>query len=99
MVEAADAAGALRLARGRPDLVLLDIALPDGSGLEVCRRLKADAATAGAPVLLLTGPAQATERAAPEAGAAGCIAKPFRPSELISQIRGVLGRPAPLPSR
>ncbi len=99
VIEAADAAGALRLAGSRPDLVLLDIALPDASGLEVCRRLKADAATAGAPVVLLTGLAQATERAALEAGASGCIAKPFRPSELISQIRAVLGQPAPFPSR
>jgi DNA-binding response OmpR family regulator len=100
VAEAGDAAGALRLARTGPDLVLLDIALPDASGLEVCRQLKAAPATTATPVLLLTGLAQAPERqAAREAGAAGCIAKPFRPSELISQIRDVLGRPAALPSR
>jgi CheY-like chemotaxis protein len=100
ILEAADGAGALRQARSHPDLVLLDIALPDINGLEVCRRLKADPSTAGTPVLLLTGLAQPSDRrAARDAGAVGCIEKPFRPADLVSHIADVLRRQAAAPSR
>ncbi len=52
--EAASGEEALRLAAGRPDLVILDVKMPDMSGYEVCRRLKADPATASMPVLHLS---------------------------------------------
>lgn len=100
VLEAADGAGALRQARSHPDLVLLDIALPDISGLEVCRRLKADPDTAGTPVLLLTGLAQPSDQRSIRAvGAAGCIEKPFSPADLLSHIAGALRRQAAAPSR
>src|SRR5579884_2214917 len=51
VVEAATGAEALRLAADRPDLILLDVNLPDLDGFEVCRRLKADPATAAIPIL------------------------------------------------
>jgi PAS domain S-box-containing protein len=57
VVEAASGDEALRLVRDQPDIVLLDVNLPDLSGLEVCRRIKADPATAGIPVLHLTATA------------------------------------------
>ena len=92
LLEAADGPSALETARReRPDLVLLDIALPQLSGTEVCRRLKEAPATAGIPVLLLTGMIQqAKQGAAQAAGAQGCIEKPFNPRTLTTQIAELL---------
>jgi CheY-like chemotaxis protein len=91
-VEAADGIQALDLAaRAHPALVLLDLALPRMDGLEVCRRLRADARTARTPLLLITGlAAEADERAARAAGAQGLLTKPFRPAELEAKIRRAL---------
>src|SRR5438132_574534 len=55
VVEAATGREALRLLGGKPDLVLLDVQLPDLSGFEVCARLRADPATAPIPVLMVSG--------------------------------------------
>ncbi len=92
LIEAADGLSALQAAqRDRPDLILLDIALPGLSGLEVCRRLKEDPATAATSILLLTGYVQQTEReAADRLGARGCIAKPFSPAALVTQVEEAL---------
>ncbi len=100
LLEAVDGASALEAARSRrPDLILLDIALPRLSGLEVCRRLKEDPATAIMPVLLLTGLAQQAERrAADDVGAQGLIAKPFSPAALVQQIADTLHARAALTS-
>ena len=94
VLEAADGVSALELARReRPDLMLLDIALPALNGLEVCRRLKEDPATAATPIFLLTGFVQQAERdAAVEAGGQGFIAKPFSPAVLVAQIDDALRR-------
>ena len=96
LLEAADGLSALRCAQHeRPDLILLDIALPALSGLEVCQRLRDDPATAATPVFLLTGYVQQAEREAAErAGARGFIAKPFSPAALVAQVEEAL-RPAP----
>lgn len=97
LIEASDGLSALQVALSeRPDVVLLDIALPRLSGLEVCRRLKEDPATASAPVLLITGLVQEAERqAAEEVGAQAFIAKPFSPAALVSQVEdALLRRPA-----
>ncbi len=101
ILEAVDGPSALDLARGgRPDLVLLDIALPGLSGLEVCRQLNDDPATASMPILLLTGLVQQAERqAAAEVGAQGFIAKPFSPAALVGQIEDTLRRRAAIASR
>ena len=101
VLEAADGPSALQMAQSRrPDLVLLDIALPRLSGLEVCRRLKEDAATAATPVLLLSGLVQQTERRAAEGvGAQGFIAKPFSPATLVERIDDALHRRAAVASR
>ena len=92
IVDAADGEHGLAIARcERPDLVLLDVALPRMSGLEVCARLKRDPATAAIPILLLSGLVQEPERrAAAEAGADGFIAKPFSPAALVAQIEETL---------
>ena len=99
--EAADGISALQLAvRERPDLILLDVALPGLSGLEVCRRLKENAATASIPVLLITGVLQQAERpVAVDAGAQGVIAKPFNPASLVAQIEEALRQRASIASR
>ena len=90
---AADATEGLRsCSHGKPDLVLLDVNLPDGNGIDVCRRIKADERLRHIPVLLMTGEAVAVENCVEgiEAGAEDYIRKPFGPAELVSRIKGVL---------
>jgi two-component system phosphate regulon response regulator PhoB len=85
---------AITLARERrPDLVLLDVAMPGLDGYEVTRRLRADAATSGTPVVLLTARAQVKDVIEGfEAGANDYVTKPFRPDELRTRLHAVLGR-------
>ncbi len=87
-------AEALKIAmRERPDLVLLDIHLPDVSGIEVCRRLKADPQTSAIPVVFHSGTADASaSQATREAGAAAFLTYPIEPIHLFSVIRGCLAR-------
>ena len=98
VLEAADGVSALRLlASGeRPDLVLLDIALPHLNGIEVCRRLRREPPTSSTPVLLLTGLPDRGDQDAVEAGAHGCLTKPFSPAQLISLVDDAL-RLTPVP--
>jgi two-component system alkaline phosphatase synthesis response regulator PhoP len=80
------------IAAQRPDLVFLDVMMPGRSGLDVCRALRADPATAGAHVVLLTAKGQATDREAGlAAGANDYLTKPFDPDALLALARGVLG--------
>jgi phosphate regulon transcriptional regulator PhoB len=90
-------AEALRKARERvPDLVVLDLMLPELGGLEVCRRLRADAATATVPVIMLTAKAEEVDRVVGlEMGADDYVAKPFSPKELVARVRAVLRRARP----
>ena len=94
LLEAADGVGALEIAqRRRPDLIVLDVALPQLNGLEVCRRLKQNPATAAVPVFLLTGFIQDEQRReGARAGVEAFIAKPFSPVALADQIAGALKR-------
>ncbi|HSF24783.1 MAG TPA: response regulator [Blastocatellia bacterium] len=93
MFEAATGSDALRLVREvRPQLVLLDVKLPDISGHEVCRRLKDDPSTASIPILEIS--ASFTTRrdrvAGLESGADAYLAKPVEPDELVATIRALL---------
>ncbi len=91
--EAGTGAEALRAAVGeQPDLVLLDVGLPDDDGYAVCRRLKADPATAAVPVLLLSARGSRTEERVHglEGGADGYLAKPADPAELVAQVKALL---------
>jgi PAS domain S-box-containing protein len=85
-------AEALRLARQHPALVILDVQLPDLSGFEVCRRIKADANTASIIVLHLSGHFISSEdrSAGLEGGADGYLVKPVSPRELIAHVRALL---------
>ncbi len=94
VLDAPDGASALELlARGeRPDLILLDIALPGMNGLDLCRRLRNEPATAAIPVLLLTGLPR-ERRIADQAGATGVIGKPFSPTTLGEAVDRALRQP------
>lgn len=85
---------ALRLAREhRPELIVLDLMLPEMTGEEVCRRLKQEPDTTGIPVLMLTAKAGPNERIAGlEIGADDYLAKPFSPRELVLRVQAVLRR-------
>lgn len=73
------------------DALLLDWMLPGMDGIDVCRLLKADPATASLPIVFLTGATHAgVHREALEAGALGVIAKPFNPMGLGAQLRAYL---------
>lgn len=94
VTEAPDGLSGLRAGRQeRPDAIILDLMLPEMRGEEVCRQLKADASTAGIPVIMLTAKAQPEERIAGlELGADDYVAKPFSPRELILRVQAVLRR-------
>jgi two-component system response regulator RegX3 len=90
--EVADtAARARELAeRAEPDLVLLDVMLPDGSGYDVCRDLRA---TSRVPIIMLTARGEETDRIVGlELGADDYIVKPFSAREVVARIRAVLRR-------
>ena len=101
VLQAADGLQALDLAaRGRPDLVLLDVALPLLSGHEVLRRLRQRPATARTPVLLLSGLASPREEEqARSLGAQGVIGKPFSPAEVLQRVAQALPGPVPAPTQ
>jgi len=77
-----------------PDLVILDLMLPDIDGLEVCRRIRAlPSAAAQVPVLMLTAKGDAMDRIIGlEMGADDYLPKPFEPRELLARIRAILRR-------
>jgi PAS domain S-box-containing protein len=90
--EAATGAEALARAHEGPDVVMLDIKLPDITGLEVCRRLKKDPATAGIPVLQMTATfgSSETQAAALEGGADAYFSHPIEPIVLVATIRSLI---------
>ena len=94
VVTAADGAQALKKARAAlPDLIVLDLMLPEVDGLEVCKLLRRDAATAGIPILMLTAKAAEIDRVLGlELGADDYVTKPFSPRELTLRIKGLLRR-------
>jgi len=90
----ANGAEALRRAReARPDVILLDIMVPQLNGWEVCRRLKQDAETRAIPVIMVTGRVEEGDKVLGfELGADDYVTKPFSPRELIARIRAVVRR-------
>ncbi|MFO7180564.1 MAG: response regulator transcription factor [Pseudomonadota bacterium] len=91
----------LRLAREqRPDLVLLDLMLPDLSGTEVCKQLKEGSGTRAIPVLMVTARGEEIDRVVGfELGADDYVVKPFSVRELLLRIQAVLRRRTPEPDQ
>ncbi|HEV3479746.1 MAG TPA: response regulator transcription factor [Gaiellaceae bacterium] len=78
--------------RAQPDLVLLDVMLPDGSGFDVCRELRARSRV---PIIMLTARGEEADRVAGlELGADDYVVKPFSARELVARVRAVLRRTA-----
>ena len=92
LILAGDGEEALSLAQQeRPDLAFLDVMMPKMDGFEVCRRLKADSATAGVKVVMLTALAQDYDRQkGEEAGADFYFTKPFSPTSLLEKVDDLL---------
>jgi two-component system phosphate regulon response regulator PhoB len=86
--------GALRVVRDdQPGLVLLDLMLPNVSGLEVCRTLKRNAETQSIPIIMLTAKGEEADIVAGlEAGADDYVTKPFSPRVLLARVKAVLRR-------
>jgi two-component system phosphate regulon response regulator PhoB len=93
-VTASDGAEALRKARSAaPDLIILDLMLPEIDGLHVCKLLQGDPATARIPILMLTAKAAEVDRILGlELGARDYVTKPFSPRELTLRVRNLLSQ-------
>lgn len=86
----------LRIADSRPDLLLVDWMLPDGSGLELTRTLRREEANRTIPIIMLTARAEERDKILGlDGGVDDYITKPFSPRELLSRINAVLRRAAP----
>jgi two-component system alkaline phosphatase synthesis response regulator PhoP len=86
--------------RDRPDLLILDLMLPDRDGWDVTRAIRADQANADLPIIMLTARVEDTDKIVGlELGADDYISKPFNPREVVARVRAVLrrasGAPAP----
>jgi len=99
VIEAPDGVTALALADElEPELIFLDVNLPDLSGLEVCRRLRREPGLAGVRIVMLTAAAQQDDIARGlAAGATHYLTKPFSPVRLLSLAEALLPRVAWLP--
>ncbi len=102
VLTAAHGATALRIIRTeRPDLIILDLMLPDRDGWDVTRVVRSDENLARTPIIMLTARVEDTDRIVGlELGADDYITKPFNPREVVARVRAVLRRVAggPTPS-
>lgn len=99
-VEAATGkAGVAKAAEENPDLVILDLVLPGMKGLEVCQALKQDVATAGIPILILTGnDREGLDIACLDTGADDYLTKPVKTERLVARCRALLRRSQKAPA-
>jgi two-component system phosphate regulon response regulator PhoB len=79
-----------------PNLILLDLMIPEVDGLEVCKILRRDPLTAGIPIIMVTAKAAELDRILGlELGANDYVTKPFSPRELVLRVKNLLQRPGP----
>jgi len=98
VVEAESAESARASIReARPDVVILDVVMPRETGLELCRELKADAATAQIPIVLLSGSYEVGAAEKLTAGADAYLPKPFSPLQLVATVERLAGGMEPVP--
>ena len=85
--------GLRAVTEGRPDLVILDLTLPDLDGFEFCRRIRGQAETARLPILVLSGRAEEVDKVVMlELGADDYVTKPFNAKELVARVKTLLRR-------
>ncbi len=101
VISAADGAAAVKQARSAvPSLILLDLMLPEIDGLEVCKMLRRDPATAALPIIMVTAKAAEVDRILGlELGADDYVTKPFSPRELVLRVRNLLQRGRSVPEQ
>lgn len=89
-------AGLNRARELKPEVIVVDWMMPERSGIEVCRELRADQATAGAHIILLTAKAQEDDiERGYESGVDDYITKPFSPRELLSRVEQAVAHKRP----
>ena len=85
--------GLLQARKKKPDLILLDLMLPEMSGIEICKVLKREDATSHIPIIILTAKGTEADKVVGlELGADDYITKPFSPRELVARVKAVLRR-------
>ena len=94
IIEAVDGLQGVKLAKiEKPDLVLLDLMLPEMDGLEVCRNIKGNTGTSSMPIIMLTAKSEEIDKVIGlELGADDYMTKPFSPRELVARVKAVLRR-------
>lgn len=91
VIEAGHGVEGLEKAKSKPDLVLLDITMPVMDGIEMLQRLRADGATSGIPVIMLTAEGQkTTAEQATALGSSGYLMKPFTNDTLIQHVSKII---------
>jgi DNA-binding response OmpR family regulator len=93
VLEASNGESAYRLTlETKPDIVLLDVAIPEKNGIEVCKAIKGNPELSHIPVILITARGEGARKASMECGADLFMTKPFSPLRLLAEIRRIANK-------